>query len=193
MDEANGVWTISWKPAPPGHLFRLAHDRLDSYPAWVAEQAFSAVLLDGALIQLTWSIVGGEVTAHRLAYIPCPLVLDPDLLKTEPLLDVWDLAMDSSVPEVILRSAIRFDFDPVAAAPGHPASHLTFNDPECRIAVAHPLGPNEFFRFVFRNFYPDIWHRVTYLQSLKQGFDHQRTLVDDECEELHLRWERSRR
>lgn len=191
LDEIEGISRISWLPPAPGELFRLAGDRLDSYPAWVSANAFSGLLFDGSLIQLTWSIAAGDIIGHRLAYIPCPLVLDRELLRTEPILDVWELARSSPYPEFMLRGAVRFDYDPVAAKPGHPASHFTFGNPETRIPVVYPLGPSEFFRFVFKNFYPDVWSKMEYLRTLKPSFDWSKTLLDEEHEEVHLRWEQS--
>jgi len=190
VDKHDGVTRVSWRPRAKGELFRLPQDKLDSFPLWLREQAYSGLLFDGSLIQLTWSIAAREIVGHRLAYIPCPLLLDQELLQTEPVLDVWELARDSREPDVVLRSSIRFDFDPRAATPEHPSSHCTINTSDCRIPVASPVGPNEFFRFLFRNFYPSVWNDVGYLRSLQPSFDWERTLLDVEYQEMHLRWER---
>lgn len=190
VNTTDGVSTITWKPSAPGHLFRLAGEHIDDFPQWVRARAYSAILFDGSLIQLTWKVAGGQIIGHRLAYIPCPLRLDTELLISEAVLDVWDLARDSADMDIVLRSAVRFDFDPESAKNAHPASHLTFNLVDCRIPVAFPLGPEEFFRFVFKHFYPNIWTDVAYLQGLRPRLDWPEVLDPKDRGEVHLRWDR---
>jgi len=189
----DGVSTVSWRPNPPGRLFRLPGDHIDDYPQWVKAGAFSAILFDGSLLQLTWKVAGGEIVGHRLAYIPCPLRLDEELLLTDGVLDVWDLARDAPESNIVLRSAVRFDYDPEAAGDAHPASHLTLNMVDCRIPVAFPLGPEEFFRFIFKHFYLNVWVKTEYLQRLKPRFDWPDALHPDHRREAYIRWDRPQR
>ncbi len=190
IETVEGVSTVTWRPNPPGQLFRLPGDRIDDYPQWVRASAYSAILFDGSLLQLTWRVAGGEIVGHRLAYVPCPLRLDEDLLLTEAVLDVWDLARDAVESNLVLRSAVRFDYDPEAAGVNHPASHMTFNIVDCRIPVAFPLGPQEFFRFIFKHFYPNLWAGTEYLQRLEPRFDWPDALHPDHRSEAHIRWDR---
>lgn len=134
-------------------LISYGHPGIDQYLAWVRSGSYSAVLFDGSLIQLTYDIsVKGEVVGHRLAYMPCPYDVDPDLFAQESLLDAIELYDGSA--DVLLRSQLRFDFDPRSAAPGHPAAHFTFNSPQCRIACVAPIQVMRFLDFVFRHSYP---------------------------------------
>lgn len=94
----------------------------------------------------------GEVVGHRLAYMPCPYDVAAELLAQESLLDAIELYDGSS--DILLRSQLRFDFDPRASAPGHPAAHFTFNSPHCRIACVAPVHIMRFLDFVFRHSYP---------------------------------------
>jgi len=139
---------------------------------------------------MCWKVAAGKIIGHRLAYVPCPIELDKNLLLTDPIIDVWELARCSNEPEVVLRGPVRFEYDPFSVKELHPASHFTFNGSDCRIPVASPVGPNEFIRFIFRNFYPEIWQKSDYLQTLRPAFDREKTLKDVEHEEIHLRWER---
>ena len=133
-------------------LISYGHPGIDQYLAWVRSGCYSAVLFDGSLIQLTYDIsVKGEVVGHRLAYMPCPYDVDPELLAQESLLDAIELNEGASI---LLRSQLRFDFDPRASAPGHPAAHFTFNNPQCRVACVAPVHVMRFLDFVFRHSYP---------------------------------------
>ncbi|MFB9954981.1 DUF2290 domain-containing protein [Cellulomonas denverensis] len=135
--------------------FLLSHDHpgIDQYLAWIRSGSYSAVLFDGSLIQVTYDVsVKGEVVGHRLAYMPCPYDVDPALFAQESLQDAIELYYGST--DILLRSQLRFDFDPRASAPGHPAAHLTFNNPQCRIPCVAPVHVLRFLDFVFRHSYP---------------------------------------
>ncbi|WP_074405366.1 DUF2290 domain-containing protein [Mycolicibacterium fortuitum] len=136
-------------------LLDRSHPGVDQYLAWIAAGAYSAALYDGSLLQFTYDVEAGHVVSHRLAYVPCPYRADHELLKSgEPFADVMELYRDS---EVLLRTPIRFDFDPAASRSGHPAAHMTINGSDCRIACVAPIHPLRFTDFVFRHFYTDQW------------------------------------
>lgn len=140
-------------PGEAGFLVSHEHPGIDQYLAWVRSGSYSAVLFDASLIQMTYDVSSkGLVVGHRLAYMPCPYNLDPELLAQEPLLDALELYDGSA--DILLRSQLRFDFDPRATTPGHPAAHFTFNSPECRIACVAPVHVMRFLDFVFRHSYP---------------------------------------
>lgn len=157
------------------------------YLDWVRAGAYSVLLFDGSLLQVTYEVNARKITAHRLAYIPCPYHLDPQMLASgEPLLDIIDLYVDQ---HPILRSPIRFDFDPQAAKPGHPAAHFTINDSDCRIACSAAFHPLKFLDFVFRNFYPQYWnaHQSFFLQGAYRHIEHD-TNVDFDQGLPHFSW-----
>ncbi len=157
------------------------------YLSWVGAGAYSALLLDGGLLQLTYDVDGGQIMGHRLAYVPCPYKIDrSDLDSGEPMSDIVDLYLDG---HPVLRSPIRFDFDPGAAKAGHPAVHLTFNSSDCRIACIAPLHPLRFVDFVFRHFYSEYWrvHRIFFDagpdRHLQRG-----SLAAGEARLSHIMW-----
>jgi hypothetical protein len=132
------------------------HPGIEQYLAWIDAGAYSAVLYDGSLLQYTYDVQARQVEAHRLAYIPCPYRVDLDLLRSgEPIADVIEIYRDS---DVLLKTPIRFDFDPGAGRSGHPAAHMTINGSDCRIACVAPIHPLRFTDFVFRHFYRPQWH-----------------------------------
>ncbi|MFC7811124.1 DUF2290 domain-containing protein [Streptomyces olivaceus] len=182
---------VSWHSLDPSLPF-LTHrgdPGLEDYRRWAAAGAFSAYLFDGALLQLTYDVEGGEIAGHRLAYIPCPYRVDPDLVRLEPLLDVVDIYVADTPTSMVLHSAVRFDYDPAAAAPGHPASHLTINSAHCRIACAAPMHVGRFADFIFRHFYSDLWaaHRSYFAGGATRRIG-EHTLTDDDRAGLHLMW-----
>lgn len=168
-------------------LLDHAHPGVDQYRRWVEVGAYSAVLADASLLQLTYDIADGKVSGHRLAYIPCPFEVDSDLLESEPILDVVDLHRDR---EPLLRSPIRFDFDPAAAKPGHPAAHMTINGMDCRVACVAPIHPLRFVDFVFRHFYPTMWAaQEEFFASAPYRHFGKAVLADDDRKSLHIMWD----
>lgn len=137
-------------------LLNREHPDIEQYVSWAESGAYSALLFDGSLLQATYQFSGRDLVGHRLAFIPCPYNVDLDLLaEGAPIVDVISLYRDS-MP--VLRSPIRFDYDPGAARNGHPATHMTLNGTSCRIACISPMHIHRFIDFVFRNFYPAYWN-----------------------------------
>lgn len=129
--------------------------RIGQYRSWVTSGAYSALLFDASLLQFTYDVDGGRVVGHRLGYVPCPFNLDRSLLDSgEAVADILELYEQS---DVLLRSPIRFDYDPASERANHAASHFTINSPDCRIACIAPLHPHRFVDFIFRNFYHQHW------------------------------------
>src|SRR5690606_23090790 len=102
-----------------------------------------------------------EIVGHRLAYVPCPFRIDQELLlEGIPVADVIEEYIDTKeeIQKISLKSAVRFDFDPFSAKPGHTAAHMTVNSSDCRIACVAPLHALRFVDFVFRIFYSGLHH-----------------------------------
>ncbi len=171
--------------------FLLSHEHPDveQYLTWIRSGAYSAVLFDASLIQMTYDISAkGEVVGHRLAYMPCPYSVDPDLLARESLLDALELYVGSA--DIVLRSQLRFDYDPFVARPGHPAAHFTFNSPECRVACVAPFHVLRFLDFVFRHSYPPQ-HRFHDTFFAPSAWRHlgKSVLVEPDRYSPHLVWD----
>lgn len=164
------------------------HPTVEQYLAWVSAGAYSAVLYDGSLLQVTYNIEGQEISGHRLAYVPCPFEIDIELLAAgEPLADLVELYRDG---DALLRSPIRFDYDPVSAKPGHPAAHMTINGTECRIACAAPVHILRFADFVFRHFYAPFWHaHYPFFEAAAWRHLGPSTLTDEDRYSPHMAWD----
>ncbi|WP_191907814.1 DUF2290 domain-containing protein [Nocardioides cynanchi] len=144
--------------APKGSPFILnrRHPTIEQYRYWVEHGEYSALLFDGSLLQLAYTVKDGELAGHRLAYVPCPYDVDQQfVMGGDPLLEVIDLFYADAEP--LLRTPVRMDFDPDSAKPGHPEVHLTINGSDCRIACVAPLHVLRFVSFVFEQFYPAYW------------------------------------
>lgn len=183
---------VSWhalNPAAP-FLTNRGDPSLEDYKEWVAAGAYSAVLFDGSLLQMTYEVEGGVISGHRLAYIPCPFHVDPELVKEEPILDIIDVEAECNPVKMLLRSAVRFDFDPKAAKPGHPSAHMTINSPGCRIACVAPMHVGRFADFVFRHFYPDVWKaHSNYFSSGARRNVGNRTIAEEDRLYPHMAWQ----
>jgi hypothetical protein len=96
---------------------------------------------------------------------------------------------DSQLQNMALRSPVRFDYDPSAAAPGHPPAHMTINAADCRIACVSPMHVLRFVDFVFRNFYRALHtaHRDFFAKASTRHVG-QRVLNDDEALGMHVMW-----
>jgi len=188
-----GARRVTWHPASNSPFFiERGPANASQYLDWVMGGHYSATLPDGSLLQLTYEIDGGEVTGHRLAYVPCPVVLDERLLwEGEPIADTVRVYLDEPTGSAIaLRSPVRVDLDLRAASAGHPAAHLTFNESDCRIACVAPMHPYRFIDFVFRHFYPTL--RATqeeWFREASRSMLGSRVLADEDRAFPHLAWD----
>lgn len=181
---------VSWRPFPTASSFLETRDSasLACYKAWLVSGEYSALLFDGALLQITYDFAGHELVAHRLAWVPCPFAVDLELLQVESPIEVLDMYASGSAEEVVLSSTVRFDFDLENAAANHPASHMTINSTDCRIACAAPLRLGHFIDFVFRHFYPGIWHLHPFLDKISRHDWGDHTVTEQQKERLHVAW-----
>lgn len=139
--------------------------KLSDYISLVEARDYSYLMKDGGIIQIAFTYNGNEVEKHRLVFYPCPFSITlEELEKFNGGLSefIEENFMDALDEYVLSRSPIRFDYDPESGKEFHPASHITFNDRNCRIPAHAPLYFDTFIKFVFENFYLDAWtHPVT--------------------------------
>ncbi len=141
-------------------------------------------MLDGAIVQLQYTIIGNVIERHRLAFFP-----SPDLSEYQNNPDLYDT--DEIYADVIMRnivsSPIRFDFDRAAFVDDeHPMSHLTIGQyKNCRIPVGGPLSPYLFLHFILRAFYNTALRKCSEtISKFKYSLPH--TITLKEQEHLHL-------
>ena len=133
---------------------------LDCYRSLIEAKDYSYLMNDGGVIQIALTYDGRRIEAHRFLYHPCPFpvtkaAVDEFGKSGSGLLDFIDgNFMDNVKDNLLLRSPIRFDYAPDAATESHPASHLTLNDPECRVSGAFTAPV----RYVHRVRAPEFLH-----------------------------------
>lgn len=187
-----GVARVTWSAGPRSQhdLFRSESYTIAAYREWLLSGELSAVLFDGAVLQITFDFFGNQLSGHRLAYLPCPVELDDDgrdLIVDQPILEVIDAYLRTNLENIRLRTPVRFDFDAEAAREDHPASHITFNGCECRVPVSGPLSLGDFVDFVFRNFYPQQWKKYAFLRDQPKRRERRTISLEQECR-LHVHW-----
>ena len=168
---------------------------LDCYRSLIEAKDYSYLMNDGGVIQIALTYDGRRIEAHRFLYHPCPFpvtkaAVDEFGKSGSGLLDFIDgNFMDNVKDNLLLRSPIRFDYAPDAATESHPASHLTLNDPECRVPVHSPLQFGTFMEFVLRNFYMDAWRHPTCSKLRQLRHEDDVCLSADDRRRVHLNWE----
>lgn len=167
QSERTGHTRITWSGSQGvvGELIRSDISAISTYIDWVRHGAYSAMLYDASLIQLSYEYDGTELIKHRLSYIPCPVDVDQDIMAEFPILDVLDLHLAGGIGDVKLRSPVRFDYDLYAGGNDHAASHMTILWSHCRLPVFAALSPGHFIKFVFKNFYPHLWAAQEFLRE----------------------------
>jgi len=191
LQRDNNRWFLSWASEHPWQASIINSDfaTISEYRALLENRAFSAILYDGSALQISYIFEGNTVTKHRLCYYPCPLLIAPDEVQAESLLDfISNLSAEEVDRRLRLRSPIRFDFDPDSVADDHPSSHMHISFEECRIAVAGPLSAGRFFEFVLRNFYRDAWNSKNGIRDFRIDA-HERVISEADRVWAHVNWD----
>jgi hypothetical protein len=152
--------SVMWVRDKNNSLMTSSPLRVADYLFVLKNQEYSFLMRDGGIVQVAYIFDRLQVIRHRLAYYPCPFdITSRDLLAYDGgLVDfIQDVFLSDLESNLLLRSPIRFDYSPGDAKDFHPASHLTLNDPSCRIPVRAPLYFDTFMKFILENFYNDVW------------------------------------
>lgn len=196
LDEGTG--RVSWiRHSAESMIDDFSYLTVDNYLQWARRDDYSALLPDGSLIQMTYTLAGSEIVGHRLCYVPSPVTTLAD----------WQEAIDEGgwiggdyaeiVSELLLeshahsalKSMIRFDYDPYNSSVGHPASHLTINSVDCRIPCIAPLSPFDFVTFVFEHFYPAERKRLDhFFEGLPKTQRSANVLLETHRSSIHVAW-----
>ena len=168
--------SLMWVREDDSSLMIDNPSRISDYLSILQRQDYSYLMNDGGVIQIAFVYDSNCISQHRLLYHPCPFPIDlHETYQTGdgplPLVDfITERFLDEPDKNLLLRSPIRFDYAPTMAADFHPASHLTINDPSCHIPVRSPLGFDTFIKFIFENFYIEIWrnNKINQLLVLRQ-------------------------
>ena len=145
---------------------------------------YNLKLIDGALIQLSYTFSNDKLVSHRLCFFPSPS-FEP--FQNEPEIYELDEIYADVIAKNILPIPIRFDFDPANFCEfDHPQSHMTLGQyKNCRIPVSSPISPSVFINFILRSFYNTAYRKFeNSFQKAPILFDESITL--NERKYLHI-------
>ncbi|MCP4104645.1 MAG: DUF2290 domain-containing protein [Desulfobacteraceae bacterium] len=161
---------------------------VEQYLSILKDNSFSCLLFDGSILRTSYSYHRNDLIAHNLWYYPCPFEFPRDELLTEPLGDLIDIYSEAGTEYFRLRGPIRFDYDVMRAEElEHPSVHAHFINDDCRIPVKRPLSPGTFFKFIFFNFYKELWNSFSFLRELPEDTFNQ-TILPNEEKFIHFSW-----
>ena len=137
----------------------------DIYLELLTKRVYNVKMLDGALIQMLYTISDRALQSHRLSFFPSPYL---DEFQNNPEVYSSDEIYADVIARNIVTFPIRFDYDigdDSFKELSHPKSHLTLGQyKHCRIPVTSPINPGQFIDFILRNFYHTAFNR--YADSL---------------------------
>ena len=170
---------------PFGSVFHRSRYH-DQYWEYRRRRSFNLLMLDGALVQMSYEFKLRRLLRHRLAFLPSPSLLD---FQNHPDLYFEDILDADVVDKRVAAVPIRFDYDSRPGVPvvlKHPKSHLTLGQySECRIPVSAGLSPHAFVEFVLNSFYQKTLRSVDIeLPSPKLRFD--RSIEESELQVIHI-------
>lgn len=149
-------------------------------------ESYNIRMLDGALVQFLFTFEGGNLTSHRLAFFPSPML---EMYDAVPEHYDFDENFADIVGEFSLKFPVRFDYsssDEEHIEVDHPKSHVTFGQYKgCRIPVSSPLTPYRFMRFILRNFYNPAYFAVD-LDHLARETQFPATITPNEQSIMHV-------
>jgi hypothetical protein len=156
------------------------------YASMRGGRSYNILMLDGALIQISYEFVISSVTRCRLAFLPSPTL---EAFQNAPELYEDDLMYAEAVMRQAVTVPIRFEFDDREGVPkniDHPRSHVTLGQySNCRIPVSAPITPGIFIGFILRSFY-NTAIRVIAEGAPCAAHRWERTITSDEAGLLHL-------
>jgi hypothetical protein len=117
-------------------------------------RSYNVLMLDGAMIQISYKFEDSSIAKCRLAFLPSPTL---EAYQNAPELYEDDVMYADAMMRQVVTVPVRFDFDDREGVPKnieHPRSHLTLGQyGNCRIPVSAPITPGIFVGFILRSFY----------------------------------------
>jgi hypothetical protein len=158
---------VTWQsPIEGGQLLTSSEfATVQDYCQQLAANAFTVVLFDASIIQVSFDLRHNDIVGHRFCFFPCPFNVQPADLLGQPILDIIHLYEQAGLEYLRLRTPLRFEFDPNNTADEHPVCHVHLLWSHCRCSVVAPLSLGHFIKFIFQHFYPGIWQKHSFLRE----------------------------
>ena len=182
---------ISWVRAPGASSYNRYDDTgYSTYYSILDNEDYSILLKDGGVVQISFDYLGSELNGHRYAYIPCPIYFSETELRlvdeNTPFMELIDeLWHEELISRFRIRPSFRFEYDPNSTQDDHPLSHVHLGKSSSRIPVSRPVRVEQFFRFVFKNFYRSEFTHYSKLNDLSSQVLPE-TIREEEKSELHM-------
>lgn len=149
-------------------------------------EAYNLKMIDGALIQMSYRFINGDLSSHRLAFYPSPNLEE---YQNNPEIYENDEMYADIIKKNVVPFPLRFDYDSregVTVELDHPLSHLTLGQyANCRIPVSSPLTPFTFISFILRNFYNTAY--LEFCEKIRQFNDaFPETILGEERNVIHI-------
>lgn len=163
-------------------------DYREVYSELIKSRIYNMKFVDGSLIQLQYKFKGNSISEHRLAYFPSPLLdrYTEDKPNYDPINFEEDIYRDI-IDKFIITSPIRIDYTPEQFVEDeHPMCHMHFGQIEgCRIPVSRPIHPDEFMKFIIKNFYNKFF--IKYMTEFNfESLKIDNTITNIEKKSIHI-------
>lgn len=170
---------------PLAQTRKVTENSANYYLELIRQSKFSWMLFDASLVQIWYRVRKDRVVGHRFCYIPAPFEIDlRQSSGAADLVDIIEGGSSSNPLEQARRTILRFECDPAAQAPFHPAAHLHLNSNDCRIPMRSAITAREFVHFLLRFFYSAHFDA----KLVEANFEGSSSLSDYEQQSFHLNW-----
>lgn len=161
------------------------------YNECIGDSAYNFRLLDGALIQLMYSVSKKEIVRHRLAFFPNPnfeqFIDSPSDFEE---LHYGNELFSDMVNKKATPFAIRIDYDNDKGKfieYSHSLTHLTLgNYTNCRIPVSNPVSPMKFVFFILHSFYLEKFLKHFKYEDFKCQLKIDKSITVNETMYMHI-------
>lgn len=152
---------LTWDNHIPGrHNAGKSFTTLNQYISIYETGAYHCILFDGSIIRTYFKFSKNILLQEILLYWPAPLNIPEDEVDELGIREAISMSFsDQGLRDErsSMRSPVRFDFDPSKSNENHPETHIHIQHANCRISARRPICFNTFVKFIFKNFYPDIY------------------------------------
>ncbi len=134
---------------------------INSYEKIIEAKSFQMLLFDNSVIRCSLIFDGREkLLKQNFSYVPCPLNRLYEEYEVEALTQLLD---EISVgiyekDKLLMRTAIRLDFDLEKDTELHPASHMHLQNSSTRLSVSGPICFNSFIKHIIETYYPQAYY-----------------------------------
>ena len=186
--QRNKIIKICWKQTSQTQVKPYQFGTLQQYKSILMDNSFTCILLDGSVFRISNTFQREYIISHSLWYYPCPFNIPFEEIMTDPLIDLVEIYSEAGYEYCNFKGPLRFDYDIArSVAIYHPASHVHICNADCRIPAKAPISPSTFFKFIFINFYPEIWEKHKFIKELPEH-PYNKTIELDQSKFIHFSW-----